>query len=382
MLKISVVVPIYNVEKYIRKCIESIQNQSYQNIEIILVDDGSTDMGGQICDEYEKNDSRIKVIHKVNGGLVSARKAGVALAEGDYVIAVDGDDWIEEDWIDGYVKYIKKYPCDMLYRDGILRDSAGRCMDTSMHLNPEVYEGWEIEDKLIPQFLAFDCGPVKKVKLNSVAWAYKKSLIQAQIVNVDNRLKTGEDFALVTYCVMNAESIYIIPGGGYHYIQRETSMSATQLPESLVLLLEKQVVSFLKEAKAKEKTINLYKQMMSLNLIVINYKLLFRNKIDALPLFPKVKKGSKVLIYGAGRVGRNIYEALRDNIDYTVVGMVDQNADIYNSDYIQEVSAVLEMDFDYVIIASIVNQNIKSMLDRLKAYLIDEQKIAIVEWDN
>ncbi len=114
MLKISVVVPIYNVEKYIRKCIGSIQSQSYQDIEIILVDDGSTDMCGNICDEYAKNDRRIKVIHKANGGLVSARKAGIALAEGDYVIAVDGDGWIEDDWIEGYGKYMKQCPWGML----------------------------------------------------------------------------------------------------------------------------------------------------------------------------------------------------------------------------------------------------------------------------
>ncbi len=379
MLKISVVVPIYNVEKYIRKCIGSIQSQSYQDIEIILVDDGSTDMCGNICDEYAKNDRRIKVIHKANGGLVSARKAGIALAEGDYVIAVDGDDWIEDDWIEGYAKYIKQCPCDMLYRDGVLRDTEGRCIDTTMHLETEVFFEEEIEDKLIPQFLDFDCGPIKKVKLNSVSWAYERTLIQAQIINVDNRLKTGEDFALVTYGVMNAKSISIIPGGGYHYMQREKSMSATQLPESLARLLEEQVLSFLRMMKAKEKTINIYKQMLNLNLIYLNYRLLFNNKSDALPLFPKVKKGSRVVIYGSGRVGRNIYEVLKESSEYTIVAMVDQNADIYNDGNVQAVSAITRMSFDYVIIASIVCQNIKSMRDKLRMYSIDERKIAIVE---
>ncbi|MCI8935292.1 MAG: glycosyltransferase [Lachnospiraceae bacterium] len=379
MLKISVVVPIYNVEKYVQKCIESIQSQSYQEIEIILVDDGSTDRCGCICDGYAKNDKRIKVIHKTNGGLVSARKAGIAMAEGDYVIAVDGDDWIEDDWIEGYVKYIKQYPCDMFYRDGVLRDTEGRCTDTAMHLDSELFLGEEIEDKLIPKFLDFDCGPIKKVKLNSVSWAYKRTLIQTQIINVDNRLKTGEDFALVTYGVMNAKSIFIIPGGGYHYVQREESMSSTPLPESLARLLEEQVLSFLKLMNAKDKTINIYKQMLKLNLICLNYRLLFDSASDALPLFPKVKKGSRIVIYGGGRVGRNIYEALKESPEYTIVAMVDQNADIYNNDNIQAVSAITKMDFDYVIIASIVSQNIKSMMDKLRMYSVDEQKIAIVE---
>ena len=93
--QISIIVPIYNVEKYVRQCIESIINQTYKNIQIILVDDGSTDTSGLICDEYASIDDRIEVIHKKNGGLDSARKAGIAIASGKYVGYVDGDDWIE-----------------------------------------------------------------------------------------------------------------------------------------------------------------------------------------------------------------------------------------------------------------------------------------------
>ena len=93
----SIIVPIFNVSAYVRKCIESIVNQTYQNLDIILVDDGSTDDSGVICDEYAEKDSRIRVIHKTNGGLVSARKAGINIAKGEYSLYVDGDDWIEND---------------------------------------------------------------------------------------------------------------------------------------------------------------------------------------------------------------------------------------------------------------------------------------------
>ena len=105
---ISVIVPIYNVEKYLKKCIESILNQTYRYIEIILVDDGSTDKSGCICDTYEKNDSRVKVIHKKNGGLDSARKAGIRIATGDYVGYVDGDDWIEHNMYEKMMAQIDK----------------------------------------------------------------------------------------------------------------------------------------------------------------------------------------------------------------------------------------------------------------------------------
>ena len=100
---ISIVVSIYNEWEYLDKCIDSIVNQTYKNIEIILVDDGSTDCCGEICDKYAEQDSRIIVIHKPNGGLVSARKAGTKKATGDYIINVDGDDWIEKERIQNLV---------------------------------------------------------------------------------------------------------------------------------------------------------------------------------------------------------------------------------------------------------------------------------------
>ena len=96
---ISVIVPVYNVAPYIERCIQSICQQTYRDIEIILVDDGSTDHSGEICDAYAGQDCRIKVIHKRNGGLVSARQTGLQVANGAFIGAVDGDDWIEPDYL-------------------------------------------------------------------------------------------------------------------------------------------------------------------------------------------------------------------------------------------------------------------------------------------
>ena len=94
---ITIIIPVYNVEPYLRRCLNSVINQTYNNLEIILIDDGSTDSSGKICDEYALKDNRIKVIHKQNGGLSSARNAGLDIATGDYIGFVDGDDWIEVD---------------------------------------------------------------------------------------------------------------------------------------------------------------------------------------------------------------------------------------------------------------------------------------------
>lgn len=90
--KVSVIVPVYNDEKYLADCVDSILHQSYQNLELILVDDGSTDNSAQICEDYRERDDRVRVLHKVNGGVGSSRNAGLAMATGDYILFVDNDD--------------------------------------------------------------------------------------------------------------------------------------------------------------------------------------------------------------------------------------------------------------------------------------------------
>ena len=110
---VSVIVPVYNVEKYVGDCIESLIRQSYKNIEIILVDDGSTDSSGQLCDVYATKDIRIKVIHKENGGLSDARNAGIDSAVGVYYSFVDGDDFLAKDAILKMIFGMKEKKCDI-----------------------------------------------------------------------------------------------------------------------------------------------------------------------------------------------------------------------------------------------------------------------------
>lgn len=130
---ISVIVAVYNIEKYIAKCIESIINQSYRKLEIILVDDGSTDKSGKICDAYSEKDDRIKVIHRRNGGLSAARNTGIEQATGQFVAFVDGDDWIDPTLYESMIKLAERYEADLvacryrcIYLDSIRDDSTGR----------------------------------------------------------------------------------------------------------------------------------------------------------------------------------------------------------------------------------------------------------------
>ena len=110
---VSVILPIYNVELYLKECIESVIGQSYKDLEIILVDDGSTDQSPYICDEYAKIDRRIKVIHKKNGGLGYARNSGMKVATGEYVAFVDSDDYVDLDMFESMYNSAKKYDADL-----------------------------------------------------------------------------------------------------------------------------------------------------------------------------------------------------------------------------------------------------------------------------
>ena len=112
-MKVSIIIPVYNVEKYLEKCIKSVLNQTYQNLEIILVDDGSKDKSAIICDEYMVKDNRITVIHKQNGGLSSARNAGIEVATGEAVFFLDSDDYISKECIEKLVKLMKKNSADI-----------------------------------------------------------------------------------------------------------------------------------------------------------------------------------------------------------------------------------------------------------------------------
>ena len=131
-MRISVIVAVYNIEKYIARCIESLLNQTYRDLEILLVVDGATDSSGEICEKYAAKDDRIRVIYRENGGLSAARNTGIAQATGDYISFVDGDDWIDQDMYKTMVGLVQKHCADLIacrykciYKDSLKDGSTG-----------------------------------------------------------------------------------------------------------------------------------------------------------------------------------------------------------------------------------------------------------------
>lgn len=221
---ISVIVPVYKVENYLRQCLDSLAAQTLDDIEIIIVDDGSPDGCPAICDEYAAKDARMKVVHKENGGLLSARKAGFAASKGDYIGFVDGDDWVEPETFMNMHNAIIKYSPDMVLSDFLC--DYGDCIEPSDQCFEEgFYDRARLESEIFPKML-FD-GRFYRFGVNPNCWSklVKRELIEKNLSPVDERIRMGEDAAFIYPCMLDSQSITCVKTPTYHYRITEQSMS-------------------------------------------------------------------------------------------------------------------------------------------------------------
>lgn len=210
---VSVVVAIYNVSDYLKKCVDSILDQTYDKLEIILVDDGSTDNSGEICDDYEKADNRVLALHKTNGGLSDARNAGIKKSTGEYITFIDGDDYIDRDYIETLIDSIRKYDSDISivghkikYPKNIYEKRASKS------------EVFSPEDAL--REILYD----REIDLSAWGKLYKTSLFNG-VRYPKGRL--FEDSATTYLLFDKAKKISVAPKSKYNYIIRSTSITNT-----------------------------------------------------------------------------------------------------------------------------------------------------------
>lgn len=216
MSLISVIVPVYKVEPYLRKCVDSILNQTHRNLEVILVDDGSPDHCGVICDEYAAKDPRVKVIHKPNGGLSDARNAGMDVMTGDYVGFVDSDDWIEPQMYQRLLELLQQFDADMAFggvADDVIHNGTVRTVKTSNYGEKLFAEG-----KLDAMKRYFHGSWAAWDKL------YKKELFDGIRYPVG---EINEDEAIVLHLLDRCEKVCYTNEVFYHYIKRADGTSIT-----------------------------------------------------------------------------------------------------------------------------------------------------------
>lgn len=220
---VSIIVPVYNAEKYLRKCIESIRSQTLENIQIILVDDGSVDLSGEICDEYAKSDERIGVIHKPNRGLVSARKSGLQLAKGDYIGFVDSDDWIEKDMFSDLYQLALGTGADIV-AEGFMEDISGECREKRNQIKEGNYRKEEERAFLYQNML--NCEDYFCMGIQPYLWnkLIRRELAESCMTAVEDSIRVGEDAAVIYPALLAAKNIVISSRCHYHYCIRGTSM--------------------------------------------------------------------------------------------------------------------------------------------------------------
>lgn len=209
----SIIVPVYNASKYLKKCVDTIISQTYENIEVILIDDGSTDNSGKICDQYSINDKRVKVIHKKNEGVSIARETGVKLATGEYISCIDSDDWISENYFNFFSSIIKEEHPDIAYCSyySVINDVV---LKHKQQIETGIYNKNKIIEKIFPILLENAKGEYFIPHL----WAavFKKKLYEKyQVKNV--KIDIGEDNACNKCMIYHANSIYLSNEALYYY---------------------------------------------------------------------------------------------------------------------------------------------------------------------
>lgn len=236
---ISVIVPIYNAKKYLHQCIDSILNQTYSDLEVILVNDGSNDGSKEICDEYLKLDDRIKVIHKPNGGVSSARNAGVAFAKGDYIGFVDSDDCIVEDMYEHLLNNATKYQCPIASMGYIFTNRNAKVNDLPLEIH--TYENKE----LIHYYLShmFDSSHLEQLLCNKI---YKRELFE-NITFPTNQIY--EDMYTNLLLLDKANKMVVSNKIGYLYFYNSDSITNTHFKEKNMDLIKvcNEIIDFVEE---------------------------------------------------------------------------------------------------------------------------------------
>ena len=220
----SVIVPVYNVREYLPYCIESIVHQKYKDFELILVDDGSTDDCLHICRQYEEQDHRIKVIHKENGGLVSARIAGAREANGDYTICIDGDDWIGEDYLATFAEIIHLHSPDLICAGYYRAYEDGTEKKEELPYEKGFYSKDRIKEQIYPSLIYSQTGEYFPPSI--CIKAFRTEMYRKHQCAVTEKIAIGEDFACTIPYIVECSSMFILSEAEqYYYRQNQSSMT-------------------------------------------------------------------------------------------------------------------------------------------------------------
>lgn len=367
---ISIIVPIYNVENYVVKCIKSIIDQSYNNLEIILVDDGSTDMSSEICDKFASADSRVKVIHTSNFGLVHARKEGLKVARGNFIGFVDGDDYIDDDCYELLLNKMNEQDCDFVQMGIVYEDENGR-----QNILVQKEQSYDMDGKQIDVLCEGLLGKRQKLDLMVCSLCvrlFKTDLIKECYLKVPDYLTYGEDMACICQYIMRSSKFAIIEKAGYHYVQRATSL--VHIKDINFIINNCKLYEYISQLFVNMPDYERVRLLMEQNIIrdIAGVWENITGKYIANYEFPDISilLGKRIIIYGAGKVGTDYYKQICKYQMCNIVALADTYYQNYDYDYAQVVGLekIKELQWDILIISTVY----KETADQIKDILIQE----------
>ena len=356
--ELSIIVPVYNAEPYLHRCIKSILRQTFTDFELILIDDGSVDGSGKICDYYLQQDKRIMVYHTKNRGSVASRKVGVNHSRGRYICFVDSDDYVETDMFHVLLQKIDQSGADFVHT-GYVEEMNGK--------KREIY-GFEesfffLQDRkererfLIDYLLHTAQG--RGITYSIWSKIFKRDLIERCFDLLPDEQQFGEDFLCLCLCILESGRIMLSRSALYHYVRQEKSLAHMDNTE---LLIKDMNLNYHFTKLLREYDEAIYSDLKAEIGYYMNRKFLdmieqFHNKDIYIPRFYLKEisdmRGKKIIIFGAGRVGLAYYMQLSKYEDIEIVAWADSNWHNCRFDFVDVIGAdkIRECKFDMILIA-------------------------------
>lgn len=359
---ISVIVPIYNTQEFLPRCLDSILNQTYENMEIILVNDGSTDGSLFLCEKYGEKDHRIQIFSQFNQGIMAAKKAAIKICQGEYVMFVDSDDWVEPELLETMVQSVRRCDC-LLVCTNVYMDTKSGTIEKRNAIPSGTYE----TEKIAKDLFYYKDTDYYGILPYSVAKLYPLEMLRNVLNHISSDIRYAEDKAIVFSFVFQNIKVCFTDDIYYHYCVRNGSACQSENQNYLVELTAfyKYAKKIFERHKEREYLLRqLGKYLLQEIHHAVNLKLGLAAagnpiyiaparepyRLDPSALFPRK---SKVILYGAGRVGVDYQKQLTDCGKIELCGWVDKDYEKYQEKEwdVHPVEYLNESEYDYILVA-------------------------------
>ncbi len=370
---VSIIVPAYNAEDYLEECLNSIVDQTYKKLEIIVVDDGSTDRSTEICDEYSIRDSRVRVLHQKNAGVAAARREGVLYAQGNYICFADADDKMGNRMIEELVKNIGQ--CDLITSGHYCENKDGNLAEEMDAIEEGIYDTEKSMRYLVSNMLSFE----NRFEYGILPYLWNKmfrtKILKDIIKDMNSALTYAEDVELLFQYILRCNSVRITHKCYYYYCYRGESLSRSINKKYMCDLY--QIYVELEKAFSGHPLERVLMHQLQLFVTIRIYAITgymdFPSNTQVIHYafpFPELEKDSKIILYGAGKAGIDYYRQIYRRRLAELILWVDKGWREYQNDYtpVYAPEEIKNYMYDYIIIA--VTK--KGLADEIRRELIQK----------